>query len=39
MLGMILGIANDYLYNEFGFNHLIIVVDIQRKINKKQSLN
>lgn len=37
MLGMILGIANDYLYNEFGFDHLIIIVAIQRKINKKQS--
>lgn len=37
MLGMILGSYNDYLYNEFGFDHLIIVVDIQRKINKKQS--
>lgn len=39
MLGMILGSYNDYLYIEFGFNHLIIIVDIQRKINKNQSLN
>lgn len=36
MLGMILGIANDYLYNEFGFDHLIIIVAIQRKIDKKK---
>lgn len=35
MLGMILGSYNDYLYIEFGFNHLIIVVAIQRKIDKK----